>query len=98
MKLTKSFECCKVSKKTGKRQRHTLEISVEVRNEEEANEISYDDFEVNLFIDGAFIAEISTILDRADAFMKMVDDVDWVEEYNNEVEENKISNMEEPEL
>jgi len=73
MKLKKTFE------KFTKQQLQVLEISCTANSIMEAEELNYNSFEVNLFINHKFIADISPVLDKTPVFTDLVDSVDWVE-------------------
>lgn len=53
----------------------------------QVEELGYDDFEANLFINNKFIADISPVLCDAGLFTDMVDSVDWSEMYAEMEEE-----------
>ena len=83
MTLTKTFE------KYRHNQLQVIELSCEINNEEDIDELSYDDFEAKLVINRKKIADISYVLDAAGVFVKMVDDVDWHKEFVAQVYEGK---------
>jgi hypothetical protein len=83
MKLTKTFE------KYRHNQLQVIELGCKINDEADIDELSYDDFEAYLFINGKKIADISYVLDAADVFAKMVDDVDWHREFDRQVYEWK---------
>jgi len=83
MTLTKTFE------KYRHNQLQVIELSCEINNEEDLDELSYDDFEANLIINRKKIADISYVLGAAGVFVKMVDDVDWHKEFDLQVYEGK---------
>jgi len=71
MKLTKVFE------KYRHNQLQVIELTCNVNSQEDIHELSYDDFEAWLFLNGKKIADISYVLGSAGVFADMVDDVDW---------------------
>ena len=83
MKLTKTFE------KYRHNQLQVIELSCEISNETDIDQLAYDDFEAYLFINGKKIADISYVLDAANVFTKMVDDADWHKVFESEVHEWK---------
>ena len=83
MKLTKTFE------KYRHNQLHVIELSCEIKYEEDTEELSYDDFEAYLFINSRKIADISYVLSAAGVFVNIVDDVDWHKEYDQQVYKRK---------
>lgn len=56
-------------------------VSREVKSLDEANELGYDDFICNLYINGKLIADISPVLAKSEAWETMVDEVNWGELY-----------------
>lgn len=83
MKLTKTFE------KYRHNQLQVIELTCKINDESDIDELSYDDFEAYLFINGKKIADISYVLDAADVFVKLVDDVDWHRQFDQQVYEWK---------
>ena len=81
MTLTKTFE------KYRHNQLQVIELSCEINNEEDIDELSYDDFEANLVINRKKIADISYVLGAAGVFVEMVDDVAWHKEFVAQVYE-----------
>ena len=81
MKLTKVYE------KYRHNQLQVIELSCEINEESELFDLSYNDFEAMLIINGKKIADISYVLDAAGVFVGMVDDVNWHKEYDNKIEE-----------
>ncbi len=77
MKLTKTFE--KFTKQHGLQ---VLEVSCTVDNLKQAEEISYNDFEINLYINHKFIADISPVVDKTPIYTDLIDSINWVELYN----------------
>lgn len=61
--------------------------SKSVWNSRQVEELGYDDFEANLFINNKFIADISHVLNDAGVFQDMIDSVDWSEMYAEMEEE-----------
>ena len=76
MKLTKSFE------RLRNKQNQVIELSCEVSTRNDIDDIPYDEFKADLFINGKFVGDISPVLDNADVLVKMIDDVDWFEIYD----------------
>jgi len=83
MKLAKVFE------KYRHNQLQIIELTCRVNVEEDIHELSYDDFEAWLYINGKKIADISYVLGAAGVFTNMVDDVDWHKVFDSEVHEYK---------
>lgn len=54
-------------------------VSSPVYSRDEAADLNYNDFKANLYIDSKFMAEISDLLDKCDAWMDIIDSVDWEE-------------------
>ena len=79
MKLIKTYE------KYRHNQLQVIELSCEVNEQRDIDELSYDDFEAMLMINGKKIADISYVLDAAGVFVEMVDDVDWHKEFEEQV-------------
>lgn len=88
-KLTHTFE--KVDKKT--HQLQVLEISAIANSRDEAENLNYNDFKIDLFINHKHIADIGPVLATTDVYKDLVISIDWVSIYHQEV----ISNPE-PEL
>lgn len=80
MKLSKSYETY-FRDRGGILQSHVIEIktNIEVLSKEEAGDLNYDNFDANLIINGKFVADISKLLSRSDAFVGMIDETDWAE-------------------
>lgn len=87
MKITKTFE-----KLTRNNELQVLEISATVNSHDEAAELGYQDFEVNLFINHKFITDLSPVLDQTPVFTDMIDSVDWVSVYQEQMEAKKEYN------
>jgi len=83
MKLIKTFE------KYRHNQLQVLQLSCEINNWMDIDELSYDDFEAMLIINGKKVADISYVLDAAGVFVSMVDEVDWHKEFDLQVYERK---------
>ena len=81
MKLTKVYE------KYRHNQLQVIELSCEINDQEEIDELSYDDFEAMLIINGKKISDISWVLGAAGVFTNMVDDVDWHRQFDQKREE-----------
>lgn len=75
-KLSKTFE-----KLTKNHQLQVIELVAEVSDRDEAGEITINDIEAHLYINHKFIADISPVLAKSDAFINMVDDINWDELY-----------------
>ena len=75
MVLVKTFE------KLDKGKLEEIQLTCEVNSPDEIDELSYDDFQANLYINHRFIADISPVLANAGVFQNMVDEVDWHREY-----------------
>jgi hypothetical protein len=75
MKLTKLFE------KYRHNQLQVIELVCNVNDEDDIPELSYDDFEAWLFINGKKIADISYVLGASGVFVDLVDNVDWHKVY-----------------
>ena len=80
MKLIKTFE------KYRHNQLQVIELTCEIINEQDIDELSYDDFEANLIINRKKIADISYVLDAAGVFVELVDNVDWHKEFDMQYE------------
>lgn len=52
-------------------------VSREVKSLDDANELGYDDFDCNLYINNKLIADISPVLAKSEAWETMVDEVNW---------------------
>jgi hypothetical protein len=83
MKLTKTYE------KYRHNQLQVIELSCEVHEQENIEELAYDDFEAMLIINGKKIADISYVLGAAGVFTMMVDEVDWHKQFDEQVHEWK---------
>lgn len=75
MKLIKSFE------KYRSHQLQVMEVTCEVNSKDDIGDLSYQDYQVNLFINHKFIVDISHVLDNAGLFTDLVDSIDWHEVY-----------------
>lgn len=75
MKLIKIFECLK----QGKQQE--LHVSCDPKNKKAIDELGYEDFEVNLYVNKKHIGEVSRLLDKAGIYNELIDEIDWHEVY-----------------
>lgn len=66
-----------------------IDISTEVRNREEAEELGYYDFRADLYINGKHIADISHVLGKMPGYQELIDATDWVELYMDKVAGNE---------
>lgn len=71
MKLIKTFE------KFRDKQLQVIELTCEVSDRSDIDDLAYDDYKANLYINRRFVADISHVLDAAGLFTDMVDSVDW---------------------
>ena len=78
MKLIKTYE------KYRHNQLQVIELSCEIKEPEDIEELAYDDFEAMLIINGKKIADISYVLGAAGVFTLMVDEVDWHKEFEQQ--------------
>lgn len=76
MKLTKTFERLRNG------QNQVIEVVCRVNSSDDIDDMSYDDFQANLYINGKLIGDISPVLDNAGLFTDMVDSIDWHELYH----------------
>lgn len=75
MRLTKTFE------KYRQNQLQVMEVTCEVNSKDDIGYLSYQDYQVNLFINHKLIGDISHVLDNAGLFTDLVDSIDWHEVY-----------------
>lgn len=87
MKITKTFE-----KLTRNNELQVLEISATVYSHDEAAELGYQDFEVNLFINHKFISDLSPVFNQLPYYNDLIDSVDWVSVYQEQMEAKKEYN------
>jgi len=66
--------------------------TIKAASHDEAAELGYQDFEVNLFINHKFITDLSPVLDQTPVFTDMIDSVDWVSVYQEQMEAKKEYN------
>lgn len=76
MKLIKTFE------KFRNHQLQVIELTCEINFKVDIEDLGYDDFKANLFIDRKYIGDISHVLSDAGVFSDMVDSVDWFALYS----------------
>lgn len=76
MKLIKTFE------KFRDKQLQVIELTCEVSDRSDIDDLAYDDYKANLYINRRFVADISHVLDAAGLFTDMVDSVDWGQVYS----------------
>lgn len=81
-KIVKTFE-----KYTKQHKLQVLEIVANANSVEEAENLSYDDFQINLYINHEFVADISPVLAKSEAYQAMIDETNWVELYKEQKEE-----------
>lgn len=85
MKLTKTFE--KFTKQHGLQ---VLEVSCNANTLSEIEEISYNDFEINLYINHKFIADLSPVIDKTPIYTELIDSINWIELYKEQQTEVAI--------
>ena len=89
-KLSITFEKA-IKLPNGSIQQQELVISAKANNREEAANLAYDDFKIDLFINGNHIADISPVLAKTDAFDNLIDSEDWEKAFCDQVAERKVS-------
>ena len=62
-------------------QSQSLVISAMANNREEAQNLGYDNFEVHLFMDGIFVADITKVFKNISVFTDLIDGINWDELY-----------------
>lgn len=73
--ISKTFE------KTTKAGFHYLiDINADLNEGEKPNEVPYENFKANLYINGSFIANIAPVLSKMDSFDNILDE-DWSESF-----------------
>lgn len=84
MKLSVSSQKFRPIKRGGKNHQQELVISCEVESREELYGMPYEKFDVDLYIDGKHLCELSYILPEAneEAYQKLIDDIDWEHEWD----------------
>jgi hypothetical protein len=84
MKLQVSFQKFRPIGRGGKHQQQELIISCNVESREALFNLAYDEFDVDLYIDGEHHCNLSYILSEAneDAYHKLIDDIDWEHEWD----------------
>lgn len=60
-------------------QEQILEISAKANSRQEAEELSYSDFSINLYQDGKHIADLTSLIQQTGIYDSLIDSVDWVE-------------------
>lgn len=73
-KVVKIYEKS-IRQKKGNVQHQTLKVTVPSYEFDD-----YEDCDINLYIDGVFIAEIGSLLGKAGVFTDLVDHIDWKKE------------------
>lgn len=88
MKLSTTFE--KTFRKVdGTIQNQELVIWAQANSKQEAEELNYDDFKMDLYIDGKYIADISYVLAKTNAFDTLIESEDWAKLYADNAEEQE---------
>lgn len=82
MKLITNYEKS-IELKDGSIQHQVIEIvSKEVDSKQDVEELGYEDFEINLYINNKFIADISHVISKnKETWMKLIDSTNWVNAY-----------------
>lgn len=80
MILTKTFE------KFHNGHNQVLEITAKANSRAQAELLGYDDFSINLYIDNKFIADISPVLAKTDVYCNLIDSINWVEMYAEQMQ------------
>jgi hypothetical protein len=83
MKLIKSFE-----KTSAQGQRQELVISADASSKAEASSLNYDDFSIKLIVaEKGIILDVTALMWEAGMAERIIDSVNWVEEFANQSEE-----------
>lgn len=82
MKLQHIFESRRTNQ-NNQVEHQVLILSAEANSRREAEELSYEDFKLELFINGKFIADISPVLAQTGVFNDLIDRQKWEEKYSN---------------
>lgn len=78
MKIIKRFE------KFRNNELQVIELSCEVKNRKQINDLGYDDFKADLYINHNLITDISHVLSDAGVFTEMIDAEDWEAMYEEQ--------------
>lgn len=92
MKLSTTFEKT-FRKLDGTIQNQELVIWAQANSKQEAEELSYDDFKMDLYIDGKYIADISYVLAKTNAFDTLIESEDWAKLYADGKEEQRTATV-----
>ncbi len=86
-KLVKIYET-EVTNHEGKKEIHELRITTnkDVASISEAIELSYNDFDFDLHIDGRYISNINNLISvtNNEAYQNIIDDTNWVKYFTDE--------------
>lgn len=91
-KLKVSFEKT-FRKLDGTIQNQELVIWAQANSKQEAEELSCDDFKMDLYIDGKYIADISYVLGKTNAYEELIDHEDWGKLYADAKEEQRTATV-----
>lgn len=80
MTLSNSVEKT-IRNKQGAIEHQELRISATANSKDEAEDLTYEDFKLELIINGTTSYDLSLLLSKAGLFQDMVDDKDWSKEY-----------------
>lgn len=83
MKLSKIFQA-----KQGT-QEQLLDLNCSIHKRSQLDELGYEDFKADVFINGKHIGNIAPVLLNSGALFKMVDEVNWFEIMNAKQTEKK---------
>lgn len=91
-KLKVSFEKS-FRKLDGTIQHQELVIWAQANSKQEAKELGYDDFKMDLYIDGKYIADISYVLGKTNAYEQLIESEDWAKIYADHKEEQRTAHV-----
>lgn len=84
MKLQHVFESRRTNQ-NGQPEQQTLILSAEANSRREAEELNYEDFKLELFVNGKFIADISAVLAQTGVYNDLIDRQKWEEKFSNKM-------------
>jgi len=58
-----------------------FQIEVNANSKEDVKQLGYEDFDIWLYINKEKVAYMNTILLKSNVFMQIIDEIDWVKKY-----------------
>jgi len=91
-KISVSFEKT-IRTINGELQTQELVIWAQANSKQEAEELGYNDFHMDLYVNGNYVADISYVLGKTNAYEELIDHEDWAKIYADAKEEQRTAHV-----